>query len=170
MLDGYLTLWHAVDGVPDDAAIRLANARVVLHRVLRPFGWESVLRRYRAVPEHVRAYDFTELGVPTPRTCRTAPDRRTLFEEILTQPLPFDTSKPKVAEPGSYRMASTARGIGITLPEDLPSFPESEHHEPNVRQRSPIKVSWTDLAATAQTMDATDHRLGPTNCWVDRIQ
>ncbi len=170
LLDGYLTLWDAVDDVPDDSNVRLANARIVLHRVLRPFGWESVLRRYRSVPEHVRAYDFTELGVPTPRTCRIAPDRRTLFEEILTQPLPFDASTPKVAEPGSYRMASTARGIGITLPEDLPSFPDSEAHETNVRQRSPIKVSWSDLVATARTMDATDHRLGLTNCWADRIQ
>jgi hypothetical protein len=169
LLDGYRTLWHISDRVVADARVRMANARQLLWRTQSPYRWDSVLDTYKSVPEEVRGYNFDALGRPERRPCRVAADRWAAYEEILTLPMPFETVTARIAEPGRYRMTSTSRGIGITLPEGMPTFATARAHNFTARPRSPIYVTWEDLLATARQMDATDAALGRTNAWEKRL-
>ncbi|GAA1801316.1 hypothetical protein GCM10009682_23930 [Luedemannella flava] len=169
LLDGYRTLWHVVDCVVEDAPVRLANARQLLWRTQSPYRWDSVLDAYRSVPEQVRGYHFDPAGRPVRRPCRVAPDRWSVYEEILTRPMPFDTATVRIAEPGKYRMSSTSRGLGITLPDALPPVAAPKTHDLSVRPRRPIYVTWEDLIATARNMDVVDVAHGRSNAWAKRL-
>ncbi|TCC36273.1 transposase [Kribbella speibonae] len=170
LLDGYRAVWDAVDTVPADAEVRLANARAILWRTQRPYGWEATLRAYLTAPEEVRGYSLDEEGRPVDRSCRVAVDRWQLYERLLTEPLAFESTAVKFAEPGDYRMSSTARGIGIPIPDDLPEAPIPAHHDLSVRRREVVEVPWQDLVETASGMDEEDRRAGrPNSHWAERL-
>jgi hypothetical protein len=170
LLDGYRTLWQVADEVVGDASVRVANARLLLWRTQSPYRWDAVLDAYTSVPEQVRGYNLDQLGRPVRRPCRIAEDRFAVYEEILTRPLPFDTAPVRVAGPGRYRMSSTSRGLGITLPESLPTFATPKAHDLAVRPRKPISVSWDDLLLTARQMDETDKVNDRSNAWENRLK
>lgn len=161
LLDGYRALWDAVPNPPADAPIRLANARTVLWRTQRPYGWDGALRAYESVSEEVRGYRLDSLGRPSRRRqCRVAPERWEWYEQLLTEPLPFASAAVRFAAPGPYRMSSTARGFGVTVPDDLPPAPASSLHDLTVRPREPIEVPWQELVKTAAAMDEADSKAG----------
>ncbi|BCY13183.1 transposase [Actinoplanes sp. L3-i22] len=171
LLDGYRAVWDSVIEVPADAFTRLANARTVLWPNQRSYGWDSALRDYLSTPPDVRGYRLDELGRPVRLECRLAPDRWAWYEQILTTPLPFAPTMARTAEPGPHRMRSTARGVGVNIPADLPPAPEPELHDLSVRQREPLEVTWADLEATAARMDATDRHLGfGDSRWAERLR
>lgn len=171
LLDGYRAVWDAVSGIPADAEIRLANARTLLWRTQRPYGWDGVLHAYLSVPEEIRGYSLDALGRPVRRECRVAIDRWEWYEQLLTKPLPFTAAAPTFAEPGQYRMGSTARGIGITIPDDLPATQQADLHDLTVRSRVPIEVTWAELLETAHGMDDADRRAGRSpGRWEQRLR
>jgi hypothetical protein len=170
LLDGYRALWDAVPNPPADAPVRLANARALLWRSQRPYGWDGVLRAYLSVPEEVRGYGLDPLGRPERRQCRVAADRWDVYEQLLTEPLPFASTAVRFAEPGTYRISSTARGIGVTVPDDLPDAPVPTAHDLAMRTRRPIEVTWQELLETARGMDNADRRAGRASCrWEERL-
>ncbi|MEV1328426.1 transposase [Micromonospora costi] len=170
LLDGYRALWDAVPRPPADAAVRLANARALLWRSQRPYGWDELLRAYRSVPEAVRGYHLDPLGRPVRRQCSVAANRWDWYEQLLTEPLPFATTGVRFAAPGRYRMSSTARGHGVTVPDNLPPAPAPALHDLAVRARAPIEVTWQELVATARGMDATDLEAGrSSHRWEERL-
>lgn len=170
LLDGYRSLWDAVPTAPADASVRLANARTVLWRTQRPYGWDDVLRGYLSVPEQVRGYELDPLRRPVRRDCRVAGERWDWYEQLLTEPLPYRTTAVRFAEPGRYRLASTARGVGVDIPDDLPSGTVPARHDLTVRDRKPIEVSWQELLETAQRMDESDRHAGRDNRWEERLR
>jgi hypothetical protein len=170
LLDGYRAAREASDDISNDADARLANARTLLWRRHRPFGWDAVLTSYLSLPEHVRGYDIDAVGVLHQRRCRVAQERWAMYEEMLITPLPFDPTHQQVAEPGGYRLASTARGSSVTIPADLPAFPRGADHDLAVRSRRPVKVTWEELLQTARDMDGTDEAAGCRNRWEDRLR
>jgi len=173
LLDGYRALWDAVHEVPSDAQIRLANARTILWRTHRLYGWKEELESYRSVPREVRGYDLDEEYrlISRRNECSVAIARWDWYEELLTRPLPFVKESARYANPGAYRMRSTARGYGVTIPDDLPRFPATDAHDLTVRSRTPISVSWAELIATAQAMDAEDQKHGRADQrWEQRLQ
>jgi hypothetical protein len=172
LLDGYRALWDVTDALPDDATVRMANARILLwRRMQRPFRWDRLIDAYLSVPEHIRGYNLDDHGPPRRRACRVAPDRWSVYEALLTQPLPFDKAPVRIAEPGRrYRMSSTARGEGVKIPDELPEFATAKKHDLDVRPRRGISATWTELLATAQEMDATDRALGRANDWEKRLR
>lgn len=170
LLDGYRALWGAVPHPPDDAAVRLANARSLLWRSQRPYGWDELLRAYLSAPEAVRGYHLDPLGRPVRRQCSVAANRWDWYEQLLTKPLPFATTGVRFAEPGRYRMSSTARGHGVTIPDNLPPAPAPNLHDLAVRTRTPIEVTWQELVATARGMDAADLEAGrSSHRWEERL-
>ncbi|MEV8374991.1 hypothetical protein AB0P21_19805 [Kribbella sp. NPDC056861] len=171
LLDGYRAAWDAVEEVPSDAHVRLANARAILWRTQRPYAWEATLRSYLSVPAEIRGYSLDDLARPVDRPCRVATDRWQRYEQLLTEPLPFSETEVRFAEQGSYRMSSTARGSGITIPDDLPQTPIPARHQLPVRSRGPVEVPWPELVATAARMDDADQRAGrPNNHWAERMR
>ncbi|GGN18722.1 hypothetical protein FHR83_004042 [Actinoplanes campanulatus] len=171
LLDGYRALWDAVSLIPVDAGVRLANARTLLWPNQRSYGWDSALRGYLSVTADVRGYRLDELGRPVRQECRVAPDRWTWYERLLTEPLPFTVTAARPAEPGRHRMRSTARGVGVDIPENLPILPDPVLHDLTVRTREPIEVTWDQLEATAVAMDGDDRRLGrDDNHWAERLR
>lgn len=171
LLDGYRALWDVVEKTPADAAVRLANARTILWPSRRTYGWDGELRAYRNVPEEIRGFLLDELGRPVRRDCRVAAQRWDWYEQLLTAPLPFAASQARYADPGPYRMASTARGVGINIPDDLPSAPPPVRHDMTVRDREVIEVEWSALVATAQWMDEADAVAGRSDSrWADRLR
>src|SRR5690606_15984816 len=139
-------------------------------RTQRPYDWDDVLRGYTSVPPQVRGYDLDPLRRPVRRPCRVASDRWDWYEQLLTEPLPFRTTAVRFAEPGRYRMASTALGSGIEIPDDLPASPFSAQHDLTVRDRKPIEVSWHELLDTARHMDEGDRHVGRDNRWEERLR
>lgn len=171
LLDGYRALWDSVEDPPADAVVRLTNARTILWPSRRSYGWDNELRAYLAVPEEVRGFRLDDLGRPVRRECRVAPQRWDWFEELLTAPLPFAPVQARFAEPGRYRMASTARGVGIAIPDDLPASPPPARHDMTVRARPAVEVTWSSLVATARWMDDADATAGrPDNKWTERLR
>ncbi|MEV6632198.1 transposase [Actinoplanes sp. NPDC051470] len=171
LLDGYRALWDAVEDVPTDAAVRLANARTILWPSRRSYGWDRELRAYLDVPEEVRGFRLDELGRPVRRECRIALQRWDWYEELLTAPLPFAAAQARYADPGRYRMASTARGVGIDIPEDLPPPQPPVRHDGTVRAREAIEVEWSALVETARWMEEADASAGrPESRWAERLQ
>ena len=172
LLDGYRAVWAAAPrSVPADADVRLANARTVLWPSQRVYGWEQTLRAYLTVPEQVRGYQLDGQGRPVRRSGSVAPGRWAWYEELLTEPLPFATASAQLAGSGAYRMNSTARGVGIHIPEGLPMFPAAGPHDLGVRPRKPIEVSWQALLATARDMDTADRSAARTgHHWEQRLR
>ncbi|MBI1758768.1 MAG: transposase [Actinobacteria bacterium] len=168
LLDGYRTLWDAVADPPPDARVRLANARTLLWRTMRPYDWDGRVQEYRSVPPEVRGYDLDEDGRPVRRSCRIAGDRWQWYEQLLAGALPFATTAVRFADAGSYRMTSTAVGLGIRIPDDLPAVEPAARHDLTVRRRQPVEVTWAQLRTTARAMDDADWDAGRDSSQWDR--
>lgn len=170
LLDGYRTAWHVLDDLPDDTDVRLANARTILWPTLRAYDWAGDLDAYLSISEEVRGYLLDLHRRPRRRACRVVADRWDWFEQALTEPLPFARNSAQTAEPGRYRMASTAAGTGIVIPADLPEHPVPALHDTTVRSRAALAVTWAELQCTARAMDQSDEAAGqPSQHWQDRL-
>lgn len=156
---------------PDDAIIRISNARVAIGRSLSVHRWEDLVRAYRVAPHRVRGYDIDDEGVHNRVPfCSLAPERFDVYERLLTEPLPFTANRSTVATAGVHKVVSASGRQTVTIPGDFPFPPASTGYTAGLRSRSTLCVRWEELASTAAEMDRVDAKAGRSQSWETRIR
>ena len=158
----------------------IANSRILLPGYAGRFGWETALRDYiRHVPIEMRRYDFDieRLDKQIIQACHTEkdfPNRTEVYQQCLTQILPFRHRNISYVKPGeTYDFNAQAEGpppaeVKIELNESIVALKDTPiswfSEEP--RERKPIVITWQQLEEVARFID--DQMGG--NEWISRLE
>lgn len=157
---------------PPDAAVQISNVRVAIGRSVSMHRWHDLIRAYRRLPGRIRGFEFDDEDCPVRQTfCALAPNRFEVYDEVLTQPLAYATTKTATAGPGVHKIVSAYGRHTVEIPDDLPSVAASSRH-PVIRrgQPDPISLAWDELTQTAVKMDRVDAEAGRSPSWERRIR
>ncbi|MQY32019.1 pPIWI_RE_Z domain-containing protein [Nocardia aurantia] len=166
------------DVTDDEARARVARARHYLWDRRRHHEWRRSLTDYLTIPEHLRGFDFDEPSAPPRRRQPArAAGRFEVYDRVLSDPPPFARTPIPIAGAGEHTFPVGNLRYSVRIPKQLLTDAAPTGHQlddPLPGNGEPVEVRWSQLKATADTMDAIENdRGGKLHQWrrrLDRVE
>jgi len=163
--------WALLTGYPfpslRDAGWKQDHERVVNSvRHLLPYyrsrySWQRALRHYQTVPVYLRGFLITADDKIERRDVTIAAGRFDHYQNTLNVAPAYKHASFQWADAGTYRVLDNNRSVEVTIPSELIDSSSYVSHSLHARTKNPpITVSWSELQATAESMDAVLHQTG----------
>ncbi len=174
-------LWALLSGYPfseqahpdwsTEHAHKLATVRHLLPFYRSPVPWQRALQQYRQIEERLRGYTVSStLEHYDTRQPLLATRRWDIYEQAITQALPYQRVPLRWAGPGSYWFVDRKFRQSVTIPADIPLPALPVHHNlQGVAQRPAYAVTIEELRETASWMDSQLSRQNQSASWRERI-
>ncbi|TKG59284.1 pPIWI_RE_Z domain-containing protein [Prauserella endophytica] len=131
--------------------------------------WVEALKRYRAVPDHLRLFDI--IGVDQPpqlRPVSVAANREDAYRRALAAWPAHRDLDAQLAEAGARYSAPRIDRCIVIPAEALPARSAKPHRRSRKRRR--ILLRWAGLETAAREMDGIDQQQNRDNAWYQRIR
>lgn len=133
----------------------LANARHLLPYFKGKYQWQQLaLKRYLSLNERLRGYEVdAQLCGFNRRDVTLAYERFSIYDKVLTAPLPHRQDKLQWATSGRYLYDGSHYRESVTIPDELVLSPPTGHKLNGKAERPPLTISMDDLLVTARWID-----------------